>query len=65
MEIQKLQSRVYYLAGALEEAQRVYKEALGEIDAANKKQTDSKSDTVVTRTPITIPGKCETDLPQD
>ena len=41
MDVVKLQARVYYLMGKLDEAKKVANDAQGEIDA--KKQTDKKS----------------------
>ena len=39
MELKELEMRMYFLAGQLEEAKKHYKDAMGEIERANKEQT--------------------------
>ncbi len=41
MDIEALKSRVYFLAGQLEEAKKIFQEAVNEINEANKKATGS------------------------
>ncbi len=44
MDIKNLEIRIYVLAGQLEEAKRIYKEAITEVnELENKKQTKSES----------------------
>ncbi len=45
MDIETLKVRVYFLAGQLEEAKKVYTDAIGELSAANKKSADEVSTT--------------------
>lgn len=59
MEIKELEARMYFLAGQLEEAKKFYKEALGEIERANraeanKKQTDRKPETITSPSDSTV-----------
>jgi len=44
MEIKELEVRMYFLAGQLEEAKKIYKDAVGEIERANKEQTKRKAE---------------------
>ncbi len=45
MDIEVLKSRVYFLAGQLEEAKKIYSDAAREIDEANKKQANEATNT--------------------
>lgn len=42
MELETLKARVYYLAGQLDEAKKHFEDALGELNAANKKVESDK-----------------------
>ncbi len=41
MDIENLKARVYMLAGQLEEAKRVYQEAIKEIEATKKEKDEA------------------------
>ena len=45
MDTEVLKMRVYFLAGQLEEAKKVFTDAMGEISAANKKQAEPSTNT--------------------
>jgi hypothetical protein len=45
MEIKELEARMYYLAGQLDEAKKIYRDALGEIERANKEQAKREAET--------------------
>lgn len=48
MEIENLKARMYFLAGQLEEAKKVYGDALREIDELKKKSDIQETDTAST-----------------
>lgn len=43
MEIKELEARMYFLAGQLEESKITYRNALGEIERANKEQANRQA----------------------
>lgn len=47
MDIKNLEVRMYYLAGQLEEAKKIYKDAMGEIERANKEQAEREAKAAV------------------
>ena len=54
MDIKDLEVRLYFLAGQLEEAKLTYKNAMGEIERANKEEAKRKSESVTADTGHTI-----------
>lgn len=45
MELKNLEARMYFLAGQLEEAKNVYKNAVGEMERVNKEQANRSTET--------------------
>ena len=54
MEIKDLEARMYFLAGQLEEAKKIYKDALGEIERVNKEQADKQAETATANSGETV-----------
>ena len=47
MDIKNLEVRMYYLAGQLDEAKKIYKEAVAELEKINKETEEKQVEAVV------------------